>query len=235
MWSPGALGPLLRVIDSARRSLDVENEEMADPDVESALEADARRGVDVRVVMTNQSTWAGAFTSLSAAGVHVRTYAANAGLYIHAKLILADGHTVFVGSQNFSAGSLKRNRELGIITSAPAIIASLKATFNADDAGATPFVGSGASASPPTSSPSSSGSAGCTVRATFDARYDDWDVDVHSGYPDQTVTVSVSGGVSASWHTDASGYADVYLKAPQSAAGEKLTARVGSATCTATL
>ena len=42
-------------------------------------------------------------------------------------------------------------------------------------------------------------------------------------------------GHSASWHTDSSGYADVYLDAPADAAGEMISVRVGAASCQATL
>jgi phosphatidylserine/phosphatidylglycerophosphate/cardiolipin synthase-like enzyme len=35
--------------------------------------------------------------------------------YIHAKVILIDGREAFVGSENLSAESLDRNREVGIL------------------------------------------------------------------------------------------------------------------------
>jgi hypothetical protein len=58
---------------------------------------------------------------------------------------------------------------------------------------------------------------------------------VHSNQPDQRVTVTAPDGSSASWHTDSSGYADVFLHDDASAAGERVTVRVGGATCHATL
>lgn len=75
----------------------------------------------------------------------------------------------------------------------------------------------------------------CTVSASYSNRYGDWDVEVHSDQPDQTVTVSASGGPTASWHTDSSGYADVYLHAPESAAGQRVTASVGPDSCSTVL
>jgi hypothetical protein len=82
---------------------------------------------------------------------------------------------------------------------------------------------------------SSGGQGGsCTADASFNSRYGDWDVYVHSNQPDQTATVTV-GTTTASWHTDSSGYADVYLHAPQSAAGQRATVTVGSASCSTTL
>jgi hypothetical protein len=48
VWSPtNAQAAILAVIGAARYTLAVENEEMGDPVVTSALEAAARRGVDV--------------------------------------------------------------------------------------------------------------------------------------------------------------------------------------------
>jgi hypothetical protein len=83
-------------------------------------------------------------------------------------------------------------------------------------------------------SPSTPGSQ-CSASAVYSNRYGDWDVYVHSNQPDATVSVSDAAGRTDSWHTDSSGYADVYFKAPASAAGEAITVRAGPATCHATL
>jgi len=145
LWSPGAEPALLDIIANARRSLSIYNEEMADPTITKALIDAVQHGVSVYVDMTGASEWKWEFAELATAGVRVRTYAddASAPLYIHAKMIVADAGTAhvraFVGSQNFSAGSLGENRELGIITQDPGIITSLMKTFAADWHAATPF------------------------------------------------------------------------------------------------
>ena len=162
---------------------------MDSPAIESALEADAHRGVDVRVTMTADSSWDSAFAQLTAAGVHVRTYAANAALYIHAKMILTPARA-FVGSENFSDTSMDENRELGLITSDATIRASLSRTFDARlrEGHALRFrrlrtsrrrhaARRSAPSPPPTQH-----------------RYGDWDVYVHSNQPDQTATVTDSSG-----------------------------------------
>jgi cardiolipin synthase len=228
VWSPGALTAQLGLIDSAHTSVDIYNEEMDQPQIERALEADARRGVTVRVVMTAASTWDAAFAALTVAGVHVRTLAADASVYIHAKMILVDGRRVFLGSQNFSTGSLQDNRELGIIIAVPAIIGSLHSTFAGDYDAARPFGGRSPSGGSP------SGSAQCAASAAYSDRYRDYDVDVRSNQPDATVTVT-GAGTTATWHTDSSGTADIYFKAPASAGGEIVHVQVGRATCSATL
>jgi len=141
LWSPGSKSVLLSLIASASSTLEVYNEEMNDQDIESALEAAAKRGVVVRVDMTYATNWKPALAELASAGVLVRTYASSSkDLYIHAKMILVDNHTAFVGSENFSTGSLDDNRELGLVLSQHNIVASLQTIFNDDWAQARPFV-----------------------------------------------------------------------------------------------
>jgi phosphatidylserine/phosphatidylglycerophosphate/cardiolipin synthase-like enzyme len=145
VWSPtNAQAAVLAVISGARHSLAVENEEMDDPTITSALADAARRGVDVTVTMTEESEWDEAFSELARAGVHIRLYPdSSRDLYIHAKAIVADagrpGQQVLVGSQNFSVASLNYNRELGIRTSSPAVVAAISAALARDYAGAAPY------------------------------------------------------------------------------------------------
>jgi len=75
------------------------------------------------------------------------------------------------------------------------------------------------------------GGAWCTASASYDATYGDYDIYVHSNQPDRTVTATASNGASHSWHTDSSGYADVYLDAGP---GDTVKVTVGAATCSTT-
>jgi hypothetical protein len=95
-----------------------------------------------------------------------------------------------------------------------------------------------ASSSPAASSTPAGGSTptpSCTLTASYSSQYNDYDVYVHSNQPDQTVSVTTSGAPTASWHTDSSGYADIYLKASRYAAGQRVTATVGGVSCSGTL
>ena len=139
VWSPGSESTMLALIQNAHTSLNIYNEEMNDATVTAALASAATRGVDVKVDMTYQSSWKAAFKTLAAAGVQVRTYAAKAPLYIHAKMILADGTRAFVGSENFSPTSLSKNRELGLVITNRTILNELTKTFTADWQAARPF------------------------------------------------------------------------------------------------
>jgi phosphatidylserine/phosphatidylglycerophosphate/cardiolipin synthase-like enzyme len=137
VWSPGSGPALVDLIGSARHSVVVENEEMDSPTIEAALEAASRRGVNVEVAMTADSAWDGALTALTRAGVRVATYPDSpTALYIHAKVIVVDGATGFVGSQNFSTSSLDDNRELGVITTEPAVVIPRSRCLARDVAGA---------------------------------------------------------------------------------------------------
>jgi phosphatidylserine/phosphatidylglycerophosphate/cardiolipin synthase-like enzyme len=143
VWSPGAEGALVGMIDSARHTLLVENEEMDDPYITTPLEAAARRGVTVEIVMTDSTEWSSSFAQLARAGVRVRTFAPGSAIYIHAKVIVADlgeaDRESFVGSQNFSISSLVDNRELGIISNAPGLAHALATAVQADFAAASPW------------------------------------------------------------------------------------------------
>jgi len=102
----------------------------------------------------------------------------------------------------------------------------------------TKLAGQGTTGTPSTSkpaSPPSSSGARCSASASYSSRYHDYDVYVHSNQPSRTVTVTDDSGRTASYHTNASGYADVYFKAPASAAGETVTVHVDGATCQTTL
>jgi cardiolipin synthase len=227
VWSPtNAKASVLSIIDGAKHTLAVEDEEMDDPAVTTALAAAARRGVHVTITMTADSEWDQAFAELAKAGAHIHLYRdVSSALYIHAKAIVADGQRVLVGSQNFSVASLGYNRELGILTSNPQVVAGIAATMAHDYAGA-------ASYSPPAGSGAKSGSgAECTATASvYDASRDENNVYVHSNQPDKEATATADG-YSHSYETNGSGYALIYLNGPPP--GVRITVTVGGATCTA--
>jgi uncharacterized protein (TIGR03437 family) len=174
-WSPtNSQSAILSVIDDAKQSLLVENEEMSDTNVVNALMSAAGRGVLVQVTMTNTSDeYSSEFTRMTAAGVRVSTYASTAPLYIHAKVVLADhgspGALALVGSENFSSASLTRNRELGLTLSDAAIMQSLAGTLTGDFNGGTPWPGSGSGFSLNVGAPSLTVGTGSAKTSTVTA------------------------------------------------------------------
>lgn len=142
-------------------------------------------------------------------------------------MIVADagrpGQRVLVGSRNFSVASLEYNRELGIVTGNPAVVAPIAAVLAGDYAGAAPY-------SPPSAPGSKAAGAWCTATATvYNAAYNEDNVYVHSNQPYQNATAS-AGPYSHSYMTDGSGFALIYLNGP--APGALITVTVGGATCT---
>ena len=139
VWSPGSSAGLTALIASATSELLIYNEEMSDPAIVASLASAARRGVAVKVVMTDEPSWAPDFSSLAAARVQVRVYQGESPIYIHAKMISVDQKEVFVGSENFSRASLDDNRELGVVVTDAATVSSANRTFAVDFAGARPW------------------------------------------------------------------------------------------------
>ncbi len=131
VWSPGAAGAVTSLIDAARSSIDLENEEMDYTPATDALCNAARRGVQVRVVMTYQSAWRSALDKIASCGAHIRLYYGQT-YYIHAKLLLVDARHALVGSQNLSPTSLEYNRELAIELTTQPLLGQLAAAFNSD-------------------------------------------------------------------------------------------------------
>jgi cardiolipin synthase len=110
---------------------------MGDATIEDALIKAAHRGVSVKICAENEDgEYNSAFTRLAKAGVKISYYSSPSGFYIHGKVIEADYGTnrarAFIGSENFSSTSLHRNRELGLVTADPAVLASIARTFRGD-------------------------------------------------------------------------------------------------------
>ena len=224
VWSPtNAQVSVLSLIKSAKRTLAVEDEEMDDPAVTSALAAAARRGVDVKIVMTADSEWDSAFNQLAKAGAHIRLYPdSGSAPYIHAKVIIADAgqadRRVLIGSQNFSVASLDYNRELDILTRSRTVVAAVNATLARDYADGAAY------------QKKKSSGAWCKATASvYNASYNENNVYVHSNQPHKTATARADG-YSHSYDTNGSGYALIYLNGPPP--GVKITVTVGGATCT---
>jgi cardiolipin synthase A/B len=124
---------LLDFINSATTTLDMEILYITDTDVKNAVIAAVGRGVTVRALFNDPAFgFADATTpnALKAAGVQARR---SGSLFVHAKLILVDGKTVFIGSQNLSYSGLSSNREVGVLVDAAEIdLARIQSTFEAD-------------------------------------------------------------------------------------------------------
>jgi cardiolipin synthase len=117
------------LINSAQSRLEIEAEEMNDSSVEQAIVNAESRGVNVQVILPNDSSNSAGISTLDNGGVSVSK---DTQYYMHAKMILVDGTEAFVGSENISTNSLTKNRELGILISDTNVISTLKSTFQSD-------------------------------------------------------------------------------------------------------
>jgi cardiolipin synthase A/B len=138
VWSPtDSERQILSVINGAKKTLRVYSEEMGFSTVIDALEAAAKRGVNVQVCGENSdSEYTRTFEEMARKGVHISYFSSSTGFYIHGKVVLADYGTsrerVFIGSENFSNTSLNRNRELGLITTAHSMMSPIVKVFGPD-------------------------------------------------------------------------------------------------------
>jgi cardiolipin synthase A/B len=121
IWSPTtAEDDLISLINGAKSTLLVENEELGASTIVDALASACKRGVKVSLAMTDTSTnYHASYATLEQAGCGVHIGPNNSEtLYIHAKAIVADLGTSnavgYVGSINFSNASMTENRELGL-------------------------------------------------------------------------------------------------------------------------
>jgi phosphatidylserine/phosphatidylglycerophosphate/cardiolipin synthase-like enzyme len=124
---------LTALIQSAKHTLIIEAEEMLDTATEQAIVSAAQSGVQVEVILPHSSSSPDpndpGISTLKAAGVQVKK---DSQLYMHAKMLVVDGSSGFVGSENISGASLDGNRELGLIFNDPSILSTLKQTFQTD-------------------------------------------------------------------------------------------------------
>jgi len=136
IWGPDyQRSTFLKMINSAKKSIHIYQQDIQDKGILEALAGAARAGVDVKIIMMpfpfsktvdnnipNQ-------TLITQAGGKV---ALNTKYYIHAKVMIVDERDMYIGSCNFYPESLDRARELGIIIQSPKAIHKVLEIFNED-------------------------------------------------------------------------------------------------------
>ena len=131
--------PFIRLIDGARRSIELTMYELFDREVEQALAGAAHRGVDVRVLLNggyysrHETTNATAYRYLASRGVHVR-YSPTYFALTHQKTLTVDGRESAIMTLNFD-GLYPSTRDYAVLDSQPTDVAAIVAAFDADNAG----------------------------------------------------------------------------------------------------
>jgi len=127
-------GFLLAGIDSARHSIDMSMYELDDPATERALVGRARAGVDVRVLLdtaySGKSENSAAASVLAAGGVHVAW--APADQIFHAKYVVVDDRTAYVGTGNLVSSDYATTRDFWVTDSIPRDVGAIVSTFTSD-------------------------------------------------------------------------------------------------------
>ncbi len=129
-------GKITALVDGATKRLLVYNQSLNDADLIARLIKAQSRGVDVHVLLGYQPGFGGAppanddtINKLKAGGVKAAYLKAH---YLHAKAIVADDK-VYLGSQNFTNGGLRANRELGEIFDDATLVKTVVTTFQKDE------------------------------------------------------------------------------------------------------
>ncbi len=128
----GGRAAIEAALREAQHTVDVATEVFDDGEIRTLLERAARRGVRVRILTAAPEKIAANSNTrslLQGTGVTLRYLETP---YLHAKYFIVDGHLAYAGSHNFSPGSLDENREVGILTRNPHVLAQLLDTFAAD-------------------------------------------------------------------------------------------------------
>ncbi len=139
----------LEIIGSAERTLDFEEFYLStwpgEPteDVLAALGQAVKRGVRVRLILDARMhrtypRTADSLARIPGFAVRLVDFGRIAGGVQHAKFFIADGATVFLGSQNFDWRSLKHIHELGVRVREPRVAGEFARVFELDWDAATP-------------------------------------------------------------------------------------------------
>ncbi|MDQ4045062.1 MAG: phosphatidylserine/phosphatidylglycerophosphate/cardiolipin synthase family protein [Chloroflexota bacterium] len=136
--------PVIDEIDRAACTIDLTIYLLSDDAVIDALVRAEARGVEVRILYEPAPFGGGAgivetTEDLARHGVELRSGSEDVAL-IHAKYLVIDGQVAIVTNQNLTFSAFESNRELGVITTVPADVATLASIFEADWSGLPPPV-----------------------------------------------------------------------------------------------
>jgi cardiolipin synthase A/B len=118
--SPANSREVLRsFLERAKKQLLIYDPQISDKEMIGVLKAQAKVGVEIRVIGKIRSH----------AGVSVRKLTK---MRLHTRTIIRDGRQAFVGSQSLRPAELDSRRELGLIIREPKAVKKLLATFESD-------------------------------------------------------------------------------------------------------
>ncbi len=130
---------LLEAIGSAENELDVMLYQFSYAPLIDALISASNRGVRVRVLLDRQiASNLHTAERLAFSGVSVR-WASKQFASTHAKVMVVDAQTVFVGSTNWSRHAMELNREAAVLVRSADVARAFLDVFESDWGNATPW------------------------------------------------------------------------------------------------
>lgn len=123
-----ARSALTALLQQAQKSIAIEMEVIDDPQIIALLCEKAKKD-QVHIIIPDFKTDPSnrdAAERMEAAGAQVRTISSP---YVHAKLLITDDATAYIGSINLTTQSMDRNRELGIILTQQEILQRLTTDY----------------------------------------------------------------------------------------------------------
>lgn len=131
IWSPEkSQEKIISFILGAKSSIKMYAQNVSDHQVIGALAKIAREGKRVEIILAKQPAhMKKKLDYLKRSGVMLHF---NHRYYIHAKVIIVDDKKALLGSINMTYPSLRKNRELSVVTRDPNIVRQLVATFKKD-------------------------------------------------------------------------------------------------------
>jgi cardiolipin synthase A/B len=127
------VGAIYKLITGAKSSVELTMYELRDTTAEDDLAADAKRGVDVRVILDShleKSRNTSTYDFLAAHHVHV-TWADSSTTY-HQKTLTVDGKTSVIMTLNMVSEDYSSTRDFAVIDTNHGDVAAIVSTFKAD-------------------------------------------------------------------------------------------------------
>lgn len=132
VWSPiNARQRLTQLINSAKQQIDIYALSLADYQLIGYIARQAARGIDVRVILPSKDSKLSRSEKRYLRSHGVKLHFMHQ-LSQHAKVIIIDGKSIYLGSTNLTEASIDKNRELGIIISDHKLAKKLTRQFNLD-------------------------------------------------------------------------------------------------------
>jgi len=120
------------IINSAKKTLYIYGENIADDNIENLLIKKIKDGVDIKIILPDSKKLEGNISvikKLEKAGIKISNLKKP---YQHAKIIIVDDSLMYLGSVNYSTYSMDRNREVGVISLNKNSINKVLEVFNND-------------------------------------------------------------------------------------------------------